>query len=46
MIADDLYDQIAAKFPDRNIEISVSEDGENGATITYNTHQPTHRLAI
>ena len=33
MISDDLYDQIATRYPDRDIEITVSEDGENGATI-------------
>ena len=29
MIADDLYTQIAAKYPDRDVWIEVSEDGEN-----------------
>ena len=36
MISDDLYDHIASRYPDRDIEITVSEDGENGATIFYN----------
>lgn len=36
MIADDLYIQIASKYPNRNVTISVSEDNENGCTITYN----------
>lgn len=40
MISDDLYEQIASRYPDRNIEITVSEDGENGATITYSTTKP------
>jgi hypothetical protein len=40
MIADDLYVQIAARYPDRCVIIEVSEDGENGCSITYNTHQP------
>ena len=35
MIADDLYIQIASKYPNRNVTISVSEDNENGCTITY-----------
>lgn len=35
MIADDLYQAIATKFPHRDVEISVSEDGENGCTIFY-----------
>jgi hypothetical protein len=46
MISDDLYEQIATRYPDRNIEITVSEDGENGATIYYKTHQPYQQLAI
>jgi hypothetical protein len=28
---------IASRYPDRNVEITVSEDGENGATIKYDT---------
>jgi hypothetical protein len=40
MIGDDLYEQIASRYPDRNIEITVSEDGENGATIFYSTTKP------
>jgi hypothetical protein len=46
MISDDLYEQIATRYPDRNIEITVSEDNENGATIYYNTTQPYQQLAI
>ena len=46
MIADDLYIQIANKFPERNVTISVSEDNENGCTITYNTHQPSLSIKI
>lgn len=41
MIADDLYIQIAGRYPDRCVIIEVSEDGENGCSITYNTHQPS-----
>lgn len=37
MISDELYLLIANRYPDRDIEITVSEDGENGATIYYNT---------
>ena len=40
MISDDLYDQIAARYPDRSIVINVSEDDENGAAIVYNVLQP------
>jgi len=36
MISDDLYDHISSRYPNRDIEITVSEDGENGATIFYN----------
>jgi hypothetical protein len=36
MISDDLYIQIAAKYPDRNMVIDVSEDGECGCSVTYN----------
>lgn len=36
MISDDLYEKIAEKYPDRYIEISVSEDNENGCVISYN----------
>lgn len=46
MISDDLYDQIASRYTGRNVEISVSEDNENGATIVYNTQQPYQSLAI
>ncbi len=35
MISDQLYDQIASRYPLRSVEITVSEDGENGATIYY-----------
>ena len=46
MIADDLYLQIAARYPDRAIIIEVSEDGENGCTINYNTTQPHLTIKI
>lgn len=36
MMSDDLYTQIAAKYPGRSVWIEVSEDGENGALIKYN----------
>lgn len=35
MIADDLYLQIAGRYPNRAVTIEVSEDGENGCTINY-----------
>lgn len=46
MISDDLYQQIASRYPDRDIHITVSEDGENGATIYYNVTQPINQLKI
>ena len=46
MISDDLYEVIASRYPNRNIEITVSEDGENGATIYYNLNQPYQSIAI
>jgi len=46
MIADDLYVQIGNKYPERNVTIEVSEDGENGCAITYNTHQPSLSIKI
>lgn len=35
MISDDLYIQITKKYPGRDIEIDVSEDGENGSHAVY-----------
>jgi hypothetical protein len=35
MIADDLYNEISAKYPGRFVVIDVSEDGENGCQIVY-----------
>lgn len=39
MMSDDLYMQIAAKYPGRSVWIEVAEDGENGALIKYETHR-------
>ena len=46
MVSDELYDMIATRYPDRDIEITVSEDGENGATIYYNIFKPIQSIAI
>jgi len=46
MIADDLYLQIAARYPGRSVWIEVAEDGENGCLIKYNTHRPTQSITI
>ena len=35
MICDELAETINNKYPNRKLEITVSEDGENGATIQY-----------
>ena len=40
MIADDLYIQIADRYPGRAVWIEVSEDGENGCLIRYETDRP------
>jgi len=46
MMSDDLYLQIAARYPDRAIWIEVSEDGENGALIKYETCRPHMTVTI
>jgi hypothetical protein len=35
MMSDDLYDAISQKYPNREVWIEVSEDGENGSFIKY-----------
>ena len=35
MISDELAESINAGYPNRKLEITVSEDGENGATSRY-----------
>ena len=46
MIADDLYLQIAIKYPDRDIWIEVSEDGENGCSVEYNCTRPYQSVTV
>jgi hypothetical protein len=46
MIADDLYIQIAERYPNRAVVIEVSEDGENGCSISYNLTRPTQSTVI
>ena len=46
MMAEVLSIQIAAKYPDRAVWIEVSEDGENGALIKYETHRPNLTVSI
>ena len=38
MIADELADYIQSRYPARDLVITVSEDGENGATCYYPYH--------
>jgi hypothetical protein len=35
MLADELIGYISVRHPGRDIEVEVSEDGENGATLRY-----------
>jgi hypothetical protein len=35
MMSDELYDKISQRYPDREVWIEVSEDGENGSFIKY-----------
>ena len=46
MMADDLYAEIAGRYPDRAIWIEVAEDGENGALIKYEISHPSMSIKI
>jgi hypothetical protein len=46
MIADDLYLQIADRYPDRAVWIEVAEDGENGCLIKYEISRPNLTVKI
>ena len=46
MMADDLYIQIADRYPGRAVWIEVAEDGENGCLIKYETHRPNISVNI
>jgi hypothetical protein len=46
MIADDLYIQIADRYPGRAVWIEVAEDGENGCLIRFETHRPMQSVNI
>ena len=46
MIADDLYIQIADRYPGRAVWIEVAEDGENGCLIRFETHRPIQSINI
>ena len=46
MMADDLYTEISARYPDRAVWIEVAEDGENGALIKYELSRPNLSIKI
>ena len=46
MMSDDLYAEIAARYPDRAVWIEVAEDGENGALIKYELSRPSLSIKI
>jgi hypothetical protein len=46
MMSDDLYLQIAGRYPGRSVWIEVSEDGENGALIKYELSRPNISIKI
>jgi hypothetical protein len=46
MMADDLYAEIASRYPDRAVWIEVAEDGENGALIKYELSHPSLSIKI
>ena len=46
MLADDLYLQLANRYPGRNMKIGVSEDGECGCVIEYNLTRPSQSIVI
>jgi hypothetical protein len=45
-LCDELYEYVASRYPYRDIEITASEDIDNGVTISYNTTQPLTNLKI
>jgi hypothetical protein len=46
MIADDIYIQIAQRYPGRAVWIEVSEDNENGCLIKYEIFRPNLTTTI
>jgi hypothetical protein len=46
MLADDLYLQIAIRYPERAVWIEISEDGENGCLIKYDLTRPAQNIKI
>jgi hypothetical protein len=45
MIAEDLINYITKTYPGRTVEVGVSEDGENGAVLTYKPYITTTFVA-
>jgi hypothetical protein len=46
MMAEDLYLKIADKYPNREVWIEVSEDGENGCLIKFKLTMPALSIKI
>jgi hypothetical protein len=46
MLADDLYVQIAERYPDRAVWVEISEDGENGCLVKYDLTRPAQNIKI
>jgi hypothetical protein len=46
MLADDLYIQIAERYPERAVWIEISEDGENGCLVKYDLTRPAQNIKI
>jgi hypothetical protein len=46
MLADDLYVQIAERYPERAVWIEISEDGENGCLVKYDLTRPAQNIKI
>ena len=46
MLADDLYIQIAERYPERAVWIEISEDGENGCLVKYDLTRPARNIKI
>jgi len=46
MLADDLYFQIAERYPERAVWIEISEDGENGCLVKYDLTRPAQNIKI
>lgn len=43
-LADDMYVQIAGRYPGRSVWIEVAEDGENGCLVKYELTRPAQSI--